>query len=106
MNAPLVQRVQQYRCSLDKRVHAFYYRLYPTDSQDTNARLAAIRLQANCHSRKEEVIEMFMPRREKGAALTEYALILVFVFLVVIAIVAVYGVFIGNLYSRVTNQVP
>jgi Flp pilus assembly pilin Flp len=49
---------------------------------------------------------MVLLREERGSALTEYALILVLVFLVVIAIVAVYGVFIGNLYSRVTNQVP
>lgn len=49
---------------------------------------------------------MVLLREERGSAITEYALILVFVFLVVIAIVAVYGVFIGNLYSRVTNQVP
>lgn len=48
---------------------------------------------------------MYLLRREHGQSLAEYALILVFVFLIVIAIVAVYGVFIGNLYSRVTNQV-
>ncbi len=49
---------------------------------------------------------MFLFRRERGAALTEYALILVFVFLIVIAAVAAYGAFIANLFSRVTNQVP
>ncbi len=48
---------------------------------------------------------MLLYRREHGASLTEYALILAFVFLIVIAIVAVYGVFIGNMFSRVTNQV-
>ncbi|MBI3912919.1 MAG: pilus assembly protein [Chloroflexi bacterium] len=47
-----------------------------------------------------------MFQRARGAALTEYALILVFVFLIVIAVVAAYGNFIGNLFSRVTNAVP
>ncbi len=46
---------------------------------------------------------MYLPR-EEGQGLVEYALILVLVALVVIAILAVIGPQIGNVFSKVTNQ--
>jgi len=46
----------------------------------------------------------YLPRRdEEGQGLVEYALILVLVALVVIAILAIMGPQIGNVFSRVTN---
>jgi pilus assembly protein Flp/PilA len=47
---------------------------------------------------------LFLPR-EEGQGLVEYALILVLVALVVIAILAILGPQIGNIFSRVTNGV-
>ena len=46
---------------------------------------------------------MYLPR-EEGQGLVEYALILVLVALVVIAILAVIGPQVANVFSRVTNQ--
>ncbi|HEX9074708.1 MAG TPA: Flp family type IVb pilin [Anaerolineae bacterium] len=46
---------------------------------------------------------MFLPR-EEGQGLVEYALILVLVALVVIAILAVIGPQVANVFSKVTNQ--
>ncbi len=43
---------------------------------------------------------------EKGQGLVEYAIILALVALVVIAILAVLGPQVGNLFSRVTNAIP
>ncbi|HZQ08089.1 MAG TPA: Flp family type IVb pilin [Anaerolineae bacterium] len=43
------------------------------------------------------------PEDEEGQGLVEYALILVLVAIVVIAILAVVGPRIGNIFSRVTN---
>lgn len=45
---------------------------------------------------------VYLPR-EEGQGLVEYALILVLVAIVVIAILAVLGPQIGNIFSRVTN---
>lgn len=46
----------------------------------------------------------YLPRQdEEGQGLVEYALILVLVALVVIAILAIMGPQIGNVFSRVTN---
>lgn len=46
----------------------------------------------------------YMPRQEEeGQGLVEYALILVLVAIVVIAILAIVGPQIGNIFSRVTN---
>ena len=42
--------------------------------------------------------------RERGQGLTEYALILVLVALVVIAILTLLGPQVGNVYSQVTNM--
>lgn len=47
---------------------------------------------------------LYLPR-EEGQGLVEYALILVLVALIVIAILAVLGPQIGNVFSRVTNGV-
>lgn len=46
----------------------------------------------------------YLPRKdEEGQGLVEYALILVLVAIVVIAILAILGPQIGNIFSRVTN---
>ena len=45
---------------------------------------------------------MYLPR-EKGQGLVEYALMLVLVAIVVIAILAILGPQIANIFSRVTN---
>ncbi len=45
---------------------------------------------------------MYLPR-EEGQGLVEYALILVLVAIVVIAILALIGPQIANIFSRVTN---
>lgn len=46
----------------------------------------------------------YLPRKdEEGQGLVEYALILVLVAIVVIAILAIVGPQIGNIFSRVTN---
>ncbi len=47
---------------------------------------------------------LYLPRKdEAGQGLVEYALILVLVAIVVIAILAILGPQIGNIFSRVTN---
>ncbi|MGE5263232.1 MAG: pilus assembly protein [Acidobacteriota bacterium] len=46
---------------------------------------------------------MYLPR-EEGQGLVEYALILVLVALVVIAILALIGPQVANVFSKVTNQ--
>ncbi len=46
---------------------------------------------------------MYLPR-EEGQGLVEYALILVLVAIVVIAILAILGPQIGNIFSRITSQ--
>jgi len=45
---------------------------------------------------------MYLPR-EEGQGLVEYALILVLVAIVVIAILTLLGPQIGNVFSRITN---
>jgi len=45
---------------------------------------------------------MYLPR-EEGQGLVEYALILVLVAIVVIAILTLLGPQIGNIFSRITN---
>jgi pilus assembly protein Flp/PilA len=47
---------------------------------------------------------MYLPR-EEGQGLVEYALILVLVAVVVIAILTVLGPQIGNVFSKVTNNI-
>lgn len=47
---------------------------------------------------------LYLPQRdEEGQGLVEYALILVLVAIVVIAILAIVGPQIGNIFSRVTS---
>jgi Flp pilus assembly pilin Flp len=46
-----------------------------------------------------------LSRFEMGQGLVEYALILIFVAIAVILILMVYGSTVGNLFSRVTNEV-
>lgn len=49
---------------------------------------------------------LFFPRNEEGQGLVEYALILVFVAIVVIAILVLFGEFIGNTYSTIVSAFP
>ena len=46
---------------------------------------------------------LYLPKNEEGQGLVEYALILVLVAIVVIAILAILGPQIGNIFSRITN---
>ncbi len=46
---------------------------------------------------------VLQPESQEGQGLVEYALILVLVAIVVIAILAILGPRIGNIFSRVTN---
>ncbi len=46
---------------------------------------------------------LYLPKNEKGQGLVEYALILVLVAIVVIAIVMLMGPQIGNIFSRITS---
>lgn len=46
---------------------------------------------------------LFPPSEQQGQGLVEYALILVMVAMVVLAILTVMGPAIGNTFSRVTN---
>lgn len=45
----------------------------------------------------------YLPNDEKGQGLVEYALILVLVAIVVIAILALLGPQIGNIFSQITS---
>jgi len=51
---------------------------------------------------RKEVKQMYLPR-EEGQGLVEYALILVLVAIVVIAILALLGPQIANIFSKVTS---
>lgn len=46
---------------------------------------------------------LYLPNDDKGQGLVEYALILVLVAIVVIAILALLGPQIGNIFSRITT---
>jgi pilus assembly protein Flp/PilA len=46
---------------------------------------------------------LYLPKNEEGQGLVEYALILVLVAIVVIAILALLGPQIGNVFSRITS---
>jgi pilus assembly protein Flp/PilA len=48
---------------------------------------------------------IFLPR-EEGQGLVEYALIILFIAIVVVAVLLVFGPAIGNLYSIVVNEWP
>ena len=49
---------------------------------------------------------LYHPPSEKGQGLVEYALILVFLAIVVIAVMLVFGPSLSNMYSRVSNLIP
>jgi pilus assembly protein Flp/PilA len=49
---------------------------------------------------------LYHPPPEKGQGLMEYALILVLLAIVVIAVLVVFGPTLGNMYSRITNLFP
>ena len=46
---------------------------------------------------------IYRPQNEEGQGLVEYALILVLVSVVVIAILLILGPIVGNVFSQVTN---
>jgi pilus assembly protein Flp/PilA len=48
---------------------------------------------------------IFLPR-EEGQGLVEYALILLFIAIVVVAIMLIFGPAVGDLYSTVVNMWP
>ncbi|HEY6041229.1 MAG TPA: Flp family type IVb pilin [Anaerolineae bacterium] len=56
----------------------------------------------NLYKKGGEKIMLYLPR-EEGQGLVEYALILVLVAVVVVAILAILGPQIGNIFSRITN---
>lgn len=49
---------------------------------------------------------MLIFQEEPGQGLAEYALLLLFIALVVVIILGIYGSSVANYYSRVTNQMP
>ena len=48
---------------------------------------------------------MFLVGHEEGQGLLEYGLILVLVAVIVVAIVLVFGQFVGNLYSTIVSSI-
>ena len=48
---------------------------------------------------------LFLPR-EEGQGLVEYALIILFIAIVVVAMLLIFGTAVGNLYSVVVNEWP
>ena len=48
---------------------------------------------------------LFLPR-EEGQGLVEYALIILFIAIVVIAVLLIFGPAVGNLYSTVVHMWP
>ena len=49
---------------------------------------------------------LYHPPSEKGQGLMEYALILVLIAVVVVAVLVAFGPFLGNLYSDVVELFP
>lgn len=49
---------------------------------------------------------MFFAPQEKGQGLVEYAIILAFVAIVVIAVMTLLGPTIGNVFSTVNSEIP
>ena len=47
---------------------------------------------------------MLLVREQGGQGLVEYALLLMLVFMVVLAVLIVYGGQVANTFSRITNQ--
>ena len=48
---------------------------------------------------------LFLPR-EEGQGLVEYALIILFIAIVIVAVLLIFGPAIGNLYSQVVYEIP
>ncbi len=48
----------------------------------------------------------FLSATDRGQSLVEYALILIFVAMVVLVILFEFGATVGNMFSRVTSAVP
>ncbi len=48
---------------------------------------------------------MILLPREEGQGLTEYALILLFIAIVVVAVLLVFGPMLGNMYSSVVQAI-
>jgi pilus assembly protein Flp/PilA len=48
---------------------------------------------------------LFLPR-EEGQGLVEYALIILFIAIVLVAVLVIFGPVLGNLYSRVIYEIP
>jgi pilus assembly protein Flp/PilA len=48
---------------------------------------------------------LFLPR-EEGQGLVEYALIILFIAIVVVAVLLIFGPAVGNLYSTVVHMWP
>jgi pilus assembly protein Flp/PilA len=66
-----------------------------------NATIAILRIVKNL--RKEKKAMLFAPK-EKGQGLVEYALILVLVAIVVIAVLMLLGPIIGNVFSTINDS--
>ena len=49
---------------------------------------------------------LYHPHPEKGQGLMEYALILVLIAAVVVAVLVVFGPTLGNMYSAVSSLIP
>ena len=49
---------------------------------------------------------MFFAPKEKGQGLVEYAIILAFVAIIVIAVMRLLGPKIGNTFTNINNQIP
>jgi pilus assembly protein Flp/PilA len=60
---------------------------------------------AEATNSKGAVMMLFSPR-EEGQALTEYALVLLLIALIVILVLAVVGPAVGNMYSSVVASFP
>jgi pilus assembly protein Flp/PilA len=59
----------------------------------------------NNYRKRKEVSEMLFSPKEKGQGLVEYALILVLVAVVVIAVLTLLGPIIGNVFSKINSAV-
>lgn len=58
----------------------------------------------SCHIERESI--MLFAAKEKGQGLVEYAIILSFVFVVVIVVVKEMGPMLGDTYSTINNSIP
>jgi pilus assembly protein Flp/PilA len=64
-----------------------------------------VRYQIHTKPKQKEVIPMLVSRKERGQGLTEYALILILVALIVIAALSLLGPAIGNVFSNLIPQI-